>query len=856
MFPRKFKKNLVLSVIIILLLSSILISIPVQSEETIETVSEKSLESKTSRLFSSFSEIHSSMNQERLQKTSSPIAENAKRIAEVEFDESLYDNISSKEIIAIDIFENRYEVIVEDVSNNIGVRSGRGLVRGSDFGFFTFSKNNEIWSFTLELPEEQVQYAVRHTECDGHYLYENSLTDIQEKRSKTINPGDLYLNHEHELTTTPQSTNDTNIDVMVVYTPQAREWASDNEGNINNVISSAQQRANMVVSNSKIDLDFNTVHTAEVDYQESGNSSTDLMRLTNTSDGYMEDVHKWRDHYGADLVSLLAKVDDVGGIAWQLDDPDGIPEIGFSLTNVQQASTTYTYIHEIGHNMGAHHHKEQDIQPGPGLYSYSAGWRWSGGRPMGDYVSVMTYRDPLDETYPIFSNPNVEHMGDPAGCPMDGDNARTLRETKNTIANYRESQSFPYFKIRNLDVDDTVEGEMIDVYSVIENTGDISGTQEVEMKSVIGSDGESISLEPGETETVTFNVDTSEGDSGRYTIEVLTDDFSKTESVRILELAFYDVSISSINESIIEGDILDVFVDIENMGDVSGEQIVEMSSGLGDDNESVSLSSGENKIIKLSIETYSGDAGEHDVKVSSEDDFETRSVEILEPAYFDVTLSDINQTVIEGELLELNVDIDNTGDVEGNQSIDLFYDSYGDGVADTLVDNEDVNLDGGGAAKNISLKWDTEVGDAGEILLNVTSEDDYESFHIDVLKPAYFEIDIVRVESGIIEGDEVTVEYFVNNTGDVKGEQDIELYIDGELLEQDKNVIVEGGEIYEGEFTWTAEDEGEFDLEIKSIDEVETVNILVEKGFLASYWWIIILIAAGVFTIGLISKKD
>ncbi|MGM0406185.1 MAG: hypothetical protein ACQEQM_08600 [Thermoplasmatota archaeon] len=68
----------------------------------------------------------------------------------------------------------------------------------------------------------------------------------------------------------------------------------------------------------------------------------------------------------------------------------------------------------------------------------------------------------------------------------------------------------------------------------------------------------------------------------------------------------------------------------------------------------------------------------------------------------------------------------------------------------------------------------------------------------------------------------------------MKGEQDIALYIDGEFLEQDKNVIVEGGEIYQSEFTWTAEEGGEFDLEIKSIDEVETANILVEKGSLAS----------------------
>ncbi len=253
------------------------------------------------------------------------------------------------------------------------------------------------------------------------------------------------------------------VDVMIVYTPAARDWAHLNEGGIDNSIALAMELARLSADNSELGISFRLVHSRLVQYTEGDSAITDLRRITArpdfnpfgepdngaTIEGFMDEVHDWRNAYGADLVAFFPRRYDSGGMAWQLQDRNGRPRFGFSLTRVQQASWTYTHIHELGHNMGAHHHKEQSESPGPTEWdnwpgnNWSAGWRWTGADG-GHYVSVMAYQsgelyeDGIDHLRkPYFSNPGVLHKQVPTGQPEDGDNARTLREIKHVIANYR-----------------------------------------------------------------------------------------------------------------------------------------------------------------------------------------------------------------------------------------------------------------------------------------------------------------------------------------------------------------------------------------------------------------------------------
>ncbi|MDZ7773211.1 MAG: M12 family metallo-peptidase [Balneolaceae bacterium] len=238
------------------------------------------------------------------------------------------------------------------------------------------------------------------------------------------------------------------IDVLVLYTDAAEQFM-ENISSTGAFIAEIMNRSQTAVDNSDIGFDFNLVHSARTSYSENpNNSSQTLNRLTDDGDGHMDQAHDLRDEYGADLVALLASVDDVGGIAWLINNSSGASAYGFSVNRVEQLHFTYTLAHELGHNMGNHHSRNQSSNAAPssgGVFDYSTGWRWTGSNGTG-YVSVMTYEEGDFET-PYFSNPDVNFMGTPTGSYngtyAPADNARSMREMQEVIADYRSGGSNP-----------------------------------------------------------------------------------------------------------------------------------------------------------------------------------------------------------------------------------------------------------------------------------------------------------------------------------------------------------------------------------------------------------------------------
>ena len=64
-----------------------------------------------------------------------------------------------------------------------------------------------------------------------------------------------------------------------------------------------------------VNVQLRLVHCEETSYVPTGNLDLDLERLTEKSDGFLDEVHSLRDQYGADIVTLLSTDSRSGGLA-------------------------------------------------------------------------------------------------------------------------------------------------------------------------------------------------------------------------------------------------------------------------------------------------------------------------------------------------------------------------------------------------------------------------------------------------------------------------------------------------------------------------------------------------------------
>lgn len=235
------------------------------------------------------------------------------------------------------------------------------------------------------------------------------------------------------------------IDVMVVYTAAARDAAGGTAA-IEALIDTAATGMNDAWANSEINPRVRIVRKALIDYVETGQAALDLPRLVEPADGHLDSVHADRDACGADLASLWVNNLDYGGVAYQLvalgSDEDG--RFGFSVLRWDNVPFDI-FAHELGHNFGCQHDREN--APNAGFFPYSYGYR----EPGGVWKDIMAY--PPGQTIPHFSNPDVIYNGPlgnpgPTGVPGEDpdascNNARTIRETAWTLANCRPSTISP-----------------------------------------------------------------------------------------------------------------------------------------------------------------------------------------------------------------------------------------------------------------------------------------------------------------------------------------------------------------------------------------------------------------------------
>ena len=370
--------------------------------------------------------------------------------------------------LSLNLFDDAvFTTIVQHVEPTSAGYALWGGLEGMELGSVTMVVNGSVVVGTVRTP--QAVYTIR-TLSEGVYVIrqidESTLLPLGEPQSQAPTPGSL-----------PQTTgalrdDGSEIDVMVVYTPTAKNQAGGRAG-VETLIDLMVAETNQAYAQSGVSHRIRLVYRDEVDYIEDGNSLIDLGRFQSSSDGYMDRVHELRELYAADLVHLLVGTSfNVGGVAnllYQREDGT-YSDSAFGLT-VGNNSAGLIFAHELGHNMGLRHDRYQVLRNESRTnsidgYNYgyvnqrafrldapmSARWRtiMAYSRQCSDYRIQIGLRDFYCQRILRFSNPELTYNGDRLGVPVNHPSGgvdgpahavRALNENRQVVANFRQSST-------------------------------------------------------------------------------------------------------------------------------------------------------------------------------------------------------------------------------------------------------------------------------------------------------------------------------------------------------------------------------------------------------------------------------
>lgn len=225
----------------------------------------------------------------------------------------------------------------------------------------------------------------------------------------------------------------TEIDVMVVATQTLVDVPTD----VQALAQLAVNVTNDAYTRSGVLIQLNLVHTMIVDYPDPSSSGDALSQLTNTSDGILDEIHAVRDTYGADLVSFwLNGLNGSCGRGYIVG--QYAPAFGFNVVAGFCTVANLSFAHEVGHNLGGSH--DRDNTSFPGLFDYSYGYR-----NQGNFSTIMAYNIECDcPRVAHFSNPDVTYEGMTTGIaatdPMGAHNAQAFNMTRADMARFRTAQ--------------------------------------------------------------------------------------------------------------------------------------------------------------------------------------------------------------------------------------------------------------------------------------------------------------------------------------------------------------------------------------------------------------------------------
>jgi len=255
-------------------------------------------------------------------------------------------------------------------------------------------------------------------------------------------------------------------------------------------------------------------------------------------------------------------------------------------------------------------------------------------------------------------------------------------------------------------------GEFLEVTAEFENSHSTGLMREVQL--IVGHDPTVVdtavvSLEPGESETVTMGYETAlvrNAQEFPARIETESDSDEVPVFVYVDEPPLAVTNIET-NDPVTTGDVLEVTATLENTAESETTQEIELIVGHDPelvDSQSVTVAGGETETVDLEFETALVRRTQtFPVRVESDDDAAVRDVEVIGTDDVDVTvtITGTNDPVDAGDVLEVTAEVENASEVTVTQDLEFVV-----GHDPTVVDTASIRLEPG-ARETVTMAFET-----------------------------------------------------------------------------------------------------------------------------------------------------
>lgn len=180
----------------------------------------------------------------------------------------------------------------------------------------------------------------------------------------------------------------------------------------------------------------------------------------------------------------------------------------------------------------------------------------------------------------------------------------------------------------------------------------------------------------------------------------------------------FEIEITESNETVTEGETLQVNATVTNTGDAVDSQQIHLKNSDEEIVDSIArppltLAPGENESVTLFWETANGDAAMEGFSVQSTTDVTRSSVDIRPGAFYDISLEAPDEPVTAGETIHTVVTTTNIGNASGTTNVSI--------AVGTSVENRTVVQLEPGETKQVALSSDNTDALLGGWILTATA---------------------------------------------------------------------------------------------------------------------------------------